>query len=193
MTSSSCRPAAARPVASLMSTARRGAGFPPGRGGAATASSRRPPLDAASRFRRPRCRNDRGGDRPGVLAERPGWDQNPGVAQLVDRLRDLTDVAEARLPAAPGGAQIAAVALGRRGPRPVHRRRSSLIGVIVAPARALRRATAPSRPARELRRGVQPAARAAACGRPPNGPAKKGWAASGLVRPRAGNSSSATV
>ena len=58
-------------------------------------------------------------DHPGILAASPGRQQHAEIAELIGGLRDLAQVVEVHLAAAGGGAEIAAVAMGRQEPENV--------------------------------------------------------------------------
>jgi hypothetical protein len=57
--------------------------------------------------------------RPGILATPPGRQQHAEIAELVGGLRDLAEIIEIDLAPAGRGAEIAAIAVGRKKPQDV--------------------------------------------------------------------------
>lgn len=62
---------------------------------------------------------DRRGHHPRVLAASPGRQQHAEVTELIGGLRDLAQIVEVYLASACGGAEIAAVAVGRQEPEDI--------------------------------------------------------------------------
>ena len=59
------------------------------------------------------------GDHPGILAASPRRQQHAEIAELIGGLRDLAQIVEVHLASAGGGAEIAAVAMGRQEPEDI--------------------------------------------------------------------------